>query len=412
MKYKQLRLGDLAEFTTGKLNANKAVEDGKYPFFTTSPETLRINNFAFDQDAILLGGNNANGVFQLKRYTGKFNAYQRTYVISVVKENIINNDYLYYALMSKLVELQNKSLGTATKFITKRILENLLIKVPNNYNEMERRATYLRTIDNKIQLNKQLNANLNEMERRATYLRTIDNKIQLNKQLNANLLKLAKTKFWQIYLLPTDEFKMVPNGWEIASFSKIMTFSNGHNFKSNEMLKKYEPLTYKVFKQGNILIGGGLNELGTKSWIQKGKVTKLNKYVLKKWDLLMAMTDMKNKVTILGNTALMNCSNQYILNQRVGLIRSNNYNGTSPAYLFLLTNSKPFLHSIRSKAHSGVQVNLSSKEIRDTDVIIAPKNVNDGFNTFVKPIFDRIMVNQLENLTLNELKQTLLNRLF
>ncbi len=385
MKYKQLRLGDLAEFTTGKLNANKAVEDGKYPFFTTSPETLRINNFAFDQDAILLGGNNANGVFQLKRYTGKFNAYQRTYVISVVKENIINNDYLYYALMSKLVELQNKSLGTATKFITKRILENLLIKVPNNYNEMERRATYLRTIDNKI---------------------------QLNKQLNANLLKLAKTKFWQIYLLPTDEFKMVPNGWEIASFSKIMTFSNGHNFKSNEMLKKYEPLTYKVFKQGNILIGGGLNELGTKSWIQKGKVTKLNKYVLKKWDLLMAMTDMKNKVTILGNTALMNCSNQYILNQRVGLIRSNNYNGTSPAYLFLLTNSKPFLHSIRSKAHSGVQVNLSSKEIRDTDVIIAPKNVNDGFNTFVKPIFDRIMVNQLENLTLNELKQTLLNRLF
>lgn len=163
MKYKQLRLGDLAEFTTGKLNANKAVEDGKYPFFTTSPETLRINNFAFDQDAILLGGNNANGVFQLKRYTGKFNAYQRTYVISVVKENIINNDYLYYALMPKLVELQNKSLGTATKFITKGILENLLIKVPNNYNEMERRATYLRTIDNKIQLNKQLNANLQEL---------------------------------------------------------------------------------------------------------------------------------------------------------------------------------------------------------------------------------------------------------
>lgn len=165
MKYKQLRLGDLAEFTTGKLNANKAVEDGKYPFFTTSPETLRINNFAFDQDAILLGGNNANGVFQLKRYTGKFNAYQRTYVISVVKENIINNDYLYYALMPKLVELQNKSLGTATKFITKRILENLLIKVPNNYNEMERRATYLRTIDNKIQLNKQLNANLLELSK-------------------------------------------------------------------------------------------------------------------------------------------------------------------------------------------------------------------------------------------------------
>ncbi|WP_225437853.1 restriction endonuclease subunit S [Limosilactobacillus reuteri] len=191
MKYKQLRLGDLAEFTTGKLNANKAVEDGKYPFFTTSPETLRINNFAFDQDAILLGGNNANGVFQLKRYTGKFNAYQRTYVISVVKENIINNDYLYYALMPKLVELQNKSLGTATKFITKRILENLLIKVPNNYNEMERRATYLRTIDNKIQLNKQLNANL-------------ANRYQLKHLINKLFLiafsLLFSFLFWNIFL--------------------------------------------------------------------------------------------------------------------------------------------------------------------------------------------------------------------
>lgn len=243
-------------------------------------------------------------------------------------------------------------------------------------------------------------------------MKTIIHYIGLFGGLNDNLLELAKTKFRQTYLLPTDEFKKIPNGWHITSFSKIMTFSNGHNFKGNEMLKKYEPLTYKVFKQGNILIGGGLNELGTKSWIKKSKVTKLNKYVLKKWDLLMAMTDMKNKVAILGNTALMNRSNQYILNQRVGLIRSNNYNGLSSAYLFLLTNSKPFLYSIRSRAHSGVQVNLSSKEIRDTDVIIAPKKVNDKFNIFVKPIFERIMANQLENLTLNELKQTLLNRLF
>lgn len=294
--------------------------------------------------------------------------------------------YLYFYMSSKNFQnrLNGHATGTTVIGIKQKELRNIEIELPS------------------LSIQKSI----------VRKLVPISKKIEINKEINDNLLKLAKTKFWQIYLLPTDEFKMVPNGWEIASFSKIMTFSNGHNFKSNEMLKKYEPLTYKVFKQGNILIGGGLNELGTKSWIQKGKVTKLNKYVLKKWDLLMAMTDMKNKVAILGNTALMNCSNQYILNQRVGLIRSNNYNGTSPAYLFLLTNSKPFLHSIRSKAHSGVQVNLSSKEIRDTDVIIAPKNVNDGFNTFVKPIFDRIMVNQLENLTLNELKQTLLNRLF
>ena len=178
------------------------------------------------------------------------------------------------------------------------------------------------------------------------------------------------------------------------------------------MLKVPEPLTYKIFKQGNISIGGGLNDLGTKNWIQKNKVKNLDKYVLKKWDLLMAMTDMKNKVAILGNTALMNRDNQYILNQRVGLIRSNNYNNTSPCYLFLLTNSKPFLHRIRLKAHSGVQVNLSSKDIKNMNILIAPKEVNNNFNIFVKPFFEKIMENQVENLTLREIKQILLNKIF
>lgn len=374
MKYK---LGELVQIKYGK--DHKKLEDGNIPVYGTGGLMRKVNDFLYSGESVLIP--RKGSLNHVMFVTDKFWTVDTMFWTKIDNKKVLPK-YLYYCL-SKL-DLSALNVGSAVPSLTVKILNEINLEIPS----------------------------LDSQRKVIKKIEPIERKIVLNNQINDNLLKLAKTKFWQIYLLPTDEFKMVPNGWEIASFSKIMTFSNGHNFKSNEMLKKYEPLTYKVFKQGNILIGGGLNELGTKSWIQKGKVTKLNKYVLKKWDLLMAMTDMKNKVAILGNTALMNCSNQYILNQRVGLIRSNNYNGTSPAYLFLLTNSKPFLHSIRSKAHSGVQVNLSSKEIRDTDVIIAPKNVNDGFNTFVKPIFDRIMVNQLENLTLNELKQTLLNRLF
>lgn len=383
MKY---RLSDCVEIISGG-TPKKSIKDywgGNVPWLTIKdftskyPKTVSsyitktgLNNSSAkitkDKD-ILISARGTVGEIMMVHSGYTFN--QSIYGLRV-KENLAIPEYIYYWLLANNQMFSQNVHGSVFDTITRKTFDYIQIDLP----ELSKQAKIV------------------------TKLNNIDSKISVNERINDNLLKLAKTKFWQIYLLPTDEFKMVPNGWEIASFSKIMTFSNGHNFKSNEMLKKYEPLTYKVFKQGNILIGGGLNELGTKSWIQKGKVTKLNKYVLKKWDLLMAMTDMKNKVAILGNTALMNCSNQYILNQRVGLIRSNNYNGTSPAYLFLLTNSKPFLHSIRSKAHSGVQVNLSSKEIRDTDVIIAPKNVNDGFNTFVKPIFDRIMVNQLENLT-------------
>ena len=75
-------LGDLTEIKTGKLDSNAAITGGKYPYFTCSPETFTINEYAFDCDAVLLAGNNASGVFCVKRFQGKFNAYQRTYVIT------------------------------------------------------------------------------------------------------------------------------------------------------------------------------------------------------------------------------------------------------------------------------------------------------------------------------------------
>lgn len=75
MKYK---LSELVSFKTGKLNSNAAVLNGKYPFFTCSQETYLTNTYSFDCECCLLGGNNANGVYPLKYYNGKFDAYQRT----------------------------------------------------------------------------------------------------------------------------------------------------------------------------------------------------------------------------------------------------------------------------------------------------------------------------------------------
>lgn len=76
------KLGEVITIKTGKLDSNCANEGGVYPFYTCAPEPLKIDNYAFDCKAILLAGNNANGVFHLNFYKGKFNAYQRTYVIT------------------------------------------------------------------------------------------------------------------------------------------------------------------------------------------------------------------------------------------------------------------------------------------------------------------------------------------
>lgn len=114
--------------TTGKLDSNVAVENGKYPFFTCSKETLRINTYAFDQEALLLAGNNAAGKYNVKYYCGKFNAYQRTYVLS------LKHDWSYalfrFQLEDKLGYLEQQSLGGLTKYLTLKILNELEFIVP------------------------------------------------------------------------------------------------------------------------------------------------------------------------------------------------------------------------------------------------------------------------------------------
>lgn len=128
--WKVKKLGDICNISTGKLNANAAVENGKYPFFTCSREIFAIDCFAFDCEAILLAGNNAVGDFNVKHYKGKFNAYQRTYVITINQEELLLYKYLYLQVENALKEFKAKSVGAGTKFLKLDIIKNLKIHLP------------------------------------------------------------------------------------------------------------------------------------------------------------------------------------------------------------------------------------------------------------------------------------------
>ena len=126
--YSVLKWNDVFDTTTGKLDSNAATEDGEYPFFTCSKEVLRIDKFAFNQEALLLAGNNAAGKYDVKYYNGKFNAYQRTYGLK------LKGDWSYqlfrYQLEDKLIYLQQQSLGGLTKYLTMKILAELDFIMP------------------------------------------------------------------------------------------------------------------------------------------------------------------------------------------------------------------------------------------------------------------------------------------
>jgi type I restriction enzyme S subunit len=128
--WRKVKLGDVASFRTGKLNSNAATPNGPYPFFTCSQETARTNTCSFDTECVLLAGNNANGIFPLKYFHGKFDAYQRTYVVESIDKSTLDTRYLYYSLRPKLGLMQSVSTGAATKFLTLTILNGIEISLP------------------------------------------------------------------------------------------------------------------------------------------------------------------------------------------------------------------------------------------------------------------------------------------
>lgn len=126
-------LGSTANITTGKLNANAAVDNGKYPFFTCSKGIYQIDDYAFDCEALMLSGNNASAIYDVKYYKGKFNAYQRTYVITIKPEfeGKLLYPFVQNMMEQQLNDLKNKSVGGLTKYLTLPVVKEIRIPLPS-----------------------------------------------------------------------------------------------------------------------------------------------------------------------------------------------------------------------------------------------------------------------------------------
>jgi len=115
--------------TTGKLDSNAMVTYGQYPFFTCAKESFLIDVYAFDCEALILAGNNAAGIYDVKYYSGKFNAYQRTYILTLKNAH---NKYCIFKMQLelRLKQLRYNSKGTNTKYLTMEILNKLDFIIP------------------------------------------------------------------------------------------------------------------------------------------------------------------------------------------------------------------------------------------------------------------------------------------
>lgn len=128
----KVKLGDLTKIRTGKLDANASSSNGEYPFFTCSKEPLCIDSYSYDCECVLVAG---NGDLNVKYYHGKFDAYQRTYIIEDNGSGQLYMPYLYYFMDSYVEELRKLSIGGVIKYIKLGNLTDALIELPEINNQ-------------------------------------------------------------------------------------------------------------------------------------------------------------------------------------------------------------------------------------------------------------------------------------
>ena len=387
--WKKCKLGDVAQFKTGKLNSNAAVSNGKYSFFTCAPKPLKIDTYAYDQSAILLAGNNADGNFAIHYYDGKFNAYQRTYIINT-KSQICNLKYLYYALSLCLKDFKLLSQGTSTKFLTAVILNNFEILLPP-LNEQKKIAGILGVLDDKIELLQKQNKTLEDMAKAIFKSWFVDFDVVHAKQKG-----LPKADIMREYHLTDELYDLfpsgfepsalgpIPSGWQVKTLGDISTCYDSKRIPLSNRERAERQGNYPYYGATSImdhvddfLFDGIYLLLGEDGSVVKPEGTPFLQYVFGKiW--------VNNHAHVLQGKAPV---------------------GTEFLYLFLSD------VQIQPYVTGAVQAKLNQKNMNSIPVCMATEDFVRQFQGIIEIYFVKIRSNLKQIQTLTELRDTLLPRL-
>ena len=158
--WQTITLGQLSDIKTGSLDANAMVPNGKYKFFTCARETYQIDKYAFDTEALLISGNGAN-VGYIHYYKGKFNAYQRTYVLDNIQNDI--NFIKYYLERYLIKRIYSEKRDGNTPYITRSTLYDMSISIPLAKLEQNKIGNFFTKFDELIE---KQNQKIDELKKR------------------------------------------------------------------------------------------------------------------------------------------------------------------------------------------------------------------------------------------------------
>lgn len=381
MTWPAKKLGEICEIRTGKKDVDEGSPNGKYPFFTCAREVYRSDTYSFDTEAILIAGNGDVGATKI--YKGKFEAYQRTYVLDGFQENI---KYIYYYLIGNLKHILVKSKsGSTMPYIRKGDLANFLISLPSLL-EQKKIVYVLDTIRDAVEIQDKI----------------IEKTKESKKSLMHELFRYGGPSFRKERKLKKTEIDEIPENWEVVRLGELMDFKNGINFKK-EQKGQDGTLTLDVLNMYTDSIYPDLNNLYKVS----GNFN--NEYLLQEGDVLFVRSSLKQEGV--AWTSLFPGYSEPVFYCGF-IIRGRLKNKEiEPKYLVYLLRTEKMRNTMIYSSGSVTITNINQHILSSLKIPLPPLSEQREIADILQTIDQKIEIEQKKKALYEELFKTMLNKL-
>lgn len=339
------KIGNLTKIRTGKLDANASSENGRYPFFTCSREPLKISTYSYDCECILVAG---NGDLNVKYYNGKFDAYQRTYIIEDNGSGKLYMPYLYYFMERYIEELRRKAIGGVIKYIKLGNLTEVFMRLPS----------------------------VNEQKVIVEILEKVRNVLNWRSEQICKLDDLIKARFVEMFGDPIENgmhWKQVP-----LSFC-IERIENGKSFVcDSEARQGVWPAILKL----SAVTYGFYRPKENKALLNENQF--VEEAVVRVSDLLFTR---KNTPELVGMCAYVYDTPPKLMMPDL-LFRLNTTPACNKVFLWKLINHDLFRGRIKAIATGSAKSmsNISKERLLNLEIILPPLEIQEQFAAFVEQI--------------------------
>ena len=379
--WEQRKLGDICNITTGKLDANAMVENGKYDFFTSGIKKYKIDHYAFLGPALTIAGNGAT-VGYMHYADGFFNAYQRTYVLT---ELLGDRTFLFSTINRKLQKkIQQEARAGNIPYIVLDMLTELDI--------------YLPSLEEQIQI--------------GNFFKQLDDTIALHQGTLEKYQKLKVSYLEKMFpkeneLYPELRFPNFTDAWEQR---KLGEFVSSLRSGLSRMLDS-EDIGLPVIRANNINNGYVDLENDIKYWYQIDPMgANTRNYLVAKDDILINFINSESRM---GSAAIMRSIPSRDTIYTTNILRLRLTSDLDPYWFYIQTQSKLYLEYIKSISKVAVnQASFTTVEFKNFTFFCPSTKEQTQIGNFFKQLDDTIALHQREVEKYKKIKQSYLEKMF